>query len=108
MGSGEPAVIDLAVRYLYGAPGANLEVSGEYVVAALGRAGIQGLEGWQSACRTRTFETVSGEIEEKSTTDAKGKRPHHGRPSDLGAPQPIEAKIALRVGETGGRTSSAP
>ncbi len=102
--SGEPAVIDLSVRYLYGAPGANLDVSGEYVVQPSESSGIPGLEGWQVGLQDEEFETVYGEIEEKSTTDAKGMATMSVALPDASAPKPIEAKVVLRVGETGGRT----
>jgi hypothetical protein len=43
---GQPAEIEVSARYLYGAPGSNLEVSGEVVVQASERSGIRGLDGF--------------------------------------------------------------
>ncbi len=101
---GEPAQIDLAVRYLYGAPGANLEVSGEYVIQPSAKSGIPGLDGYQVGLQDEDFQNVAGEIEDRGTTDAQGRATMSVDLPDANAPKPVEAKIALRVGEAGGRT----
>ena len=43
---GEPATIDVAARYLYGAPGSGLDVSGTVLVQAAATSGIKGLDGF--------------------------------------------------------------
>src|SRR3712207_7163661 len=43
---GQPVPIDLTARYLYGAPGADLSVTGEIAVTAASGSGIKGLEGY--------------------------------------------------------------
>jgi uncharacterized protein YfaS (alpha-2-macroglobulin family) len=101
--AGEPAVIDLGVRFLYGAPGANLAVTGEYVVQPAEKSGVPGLETYSVGLQDEAFENVSGELEEPGTTDARGKATITAALPELTPPKPVEAKITLRVGEPGGR-----
>ena len=100
---GQRAEIDVAARYLYGAPGANLEVSGEVVVQAADNAGIKGLEGFAIGLDDETVESSTAEIEEKVMTDAQGQATMQVPVQEIAAPRPTEAKIVLRVGEPGGR-----
>ncbi|MET0605367.1 MAG: MG2 domain-containing protein, partial [Beijerinckiaceae bacterium] len=64
----EPAVIDVNARYLYGAPGSNLEVSGDILVRKATKNPIPGLDGFEYGIDDESFENVSKEIEEKPTT----------------------------------------
>jgi uncharacterized protein YfaS (alpha-2-macroglobulin family) len=70
---GQPAAIDVSARYLYGAPGANLEVSGEVVVQAASTSGIKGLEGFSVGLEDESVEATTVEIEDKGRTDAAGR-----------------------------------
>ena len=93
----------LAARYLYGAPGADLDVSGD-TSSSRRRAGIPGLDGYAVGLQDEPFENVAGEIEDRAHDGRAGPCRRDGRrfPTRRRA-QPVEAKITLRVGETGGR-----
>ena len=100
---GEPAVIDVTARYLYGAPGAALPVTGEVLVQKAERSGIKGLDGFVVGLDDEEVEGSTAEIEEPAITDAQGRATVTVPVQALAAPRPTEAKIVLRVGETGGR-----
>ncbi|MCJ2045449.1 alpha-2-macroglobulin family protein [Methylobacterium sp. J-078] len=103
---GAPATIDVAARYLYGAPGAGLEVSGTVLVQQAAGNGIKGLEGFSVGLDDERVEAASTEIEARATTDATGKARLVVPVQALAAPRPVEAKITLQVGEPGGRALS--
>lgn len=100
---GQPAPIDLAARYLYGAPGAGLSVSGEVTVAAASASGIKGLDGYTTGLDDETVEASTAEIEQSATTDAQGRASLQVPVQDVAAPRATEARIVLRVAEDGGR-----
>jgi len=100
---GEPARIDLSARYLYGAPGSGLEVSGEVVVQQAASSGIKGLEGFEVGMSEESVESSTVEMEEKSETGRDGKAVVTVPIQAVEAPRPTEAKITLRVAEPGGR-----
>jgi uncharacterized protein YfaS (alpha-2-macroglobulin family) len=101
--AGDTAEIDAAARYLYGAPGANLEISGEVRIEAVKDKGLPVLDGYQAGLQDEDFEAVSNEIAAKVTTDAKGQAKINVAIPDVTASRPLEAKIILRAGEPGGR-----
>lgn len=101
--SGQPATIDVAARYLYGAPGAGLEVKGEVVVQPAKAGTLPGLEGYAVGLDDEPFENVTAEIEDTAVTDAQGRVVAVAPVPEVSAPRPVEAKVALRVGEPGGR-----
>ncbi len=103
---GAPATIDVAARYLYGAPGAGLEVSGTVLVQQAGGNGIKGLEGFSVGLDDERVEAASTEIDARTTTDAAGKARLVVPVQALAAPRPTEARITLQVGEPGGRALS--
>ncbi|WP_082504397.1 alpha-2-macroglobulin [Methylobacterium sp. Leaf111] len=103
---GAPATIDVAARYLYGAPGAGLEVSGTVLVQQAAGSGIQGLEGFSVGLDDERVEAASAEIDARATTDAAGRARLVVPVQALAAPRPVEAKITLQVGEPGGRALS--
>ena len=103
---GAPATIDVAARYLYGAPGAALEVSGTVLVQQSAGNGIKGLEGFSVGLEDERVEASSTEIEARATTDSAGKARLVVPVQALAAPRPVEAKITLQVGEPGGRALS--
>ena len=103
---GQSARITVASRYLYGAPGAGLEVSGTVLVQAASGSGIKGLEGFSIGLDDESVEATSAEIEARATTDSKGAATLDVPIPVLAAPRPVEAKITLQVGEPGGRALS--
>jgi uncharacterized protein YfaS (alpha-2-macroglobulin family) len=103
LSQGEPAVIGVDARFLYGAPGSGLDVSGEIGVEAVEDAALAGFEGYQTGLGDEEFAATSTPIDAKIQTDAKG---HADVSIDLPeaiASRPLEAKITLRVAEPGGR-----
>ncbi len=100
---GDSAEIDAAARYLYGAPGADLDISGDVRIEATKDHGLQVLEGYEAGLQDEDFEAVSNEIGAKVTTDAKGIAKVLVPIPDIAASRPLEAKIILRAGEPGGR-----
>jgi alpha-2-macroglobulin len=100
---GEESKIATQARYLYGAPGANLEISGEVQVRAAGDTGLPALLGYEAGLQDESFETVTNEIEDKVTTDAKGAAEIAVPIPEVTAARPLVAKIILRAGEPGGR-----
>ncbi|WP_430912895.1 MG2 domain-containing protein [Methylobacterium sp. sgz302541] len=103
---GEPARIDLLARYLYGAPGSGLDVSGSVTVQPAASSGIKGLDGFSIGLDDESVEAVTKEIEEHATTDAKGAALVSVPVDASAAPRAMEAKITLAVGEPGGRALS--
>ncbi|GJD94165.1 alpha-2-macroglobulin family protein [Methylobacterium iners] len=103
---GEPAKVEVAARYLYGAPGAGLDVSGTILVQAASGSGIKGLDGFSIGLDDESVEASSAEIEARATTDAKGNATLVVPVQALPAPRATEAKITLQVGEPGGRALS--
>lgn len=100
---GQPAPIDLSARYLYGAPGSGLAVSGEVTVAAAAGSGIKGLDGYTTGLDDEAVEASTAEIEQSATTDLQGRASLQIPVQDVAAPRPTEARITLRVAEDGGR-----
>jgi uncharacterized protein YfaS (alpha-2-macroglobulin family) len=100
---GEAADIAVEARYLYGAPGSNLDVSGEVSVAASASPTLPRLDGYEVGLSDEEFSAVTTEIEQHGTTDAQGKAAMVVPIEAVSAPRPVEAKVTLRVGEPGGR-----
>ncbi|WP_018262815.1 alpha-2-macroglobulin family protein [Methylobacterium sp. WSM2598] len=99
----QPAVIDVAARFLYGAPGANLQVGGSVAVQAAASSGIRGLDGFAIGLDDESVVPTTAEIDERVTTDAQGRATVRAPVPALSAPRPLEAKVSLQVGEPGGR-----
>mgnify|MGYP001217533670 CR=1 FL=1 len=100
---GQPAEIAVAADYLYGAPGGGLEVSGEVTVRTAEKGTVPGHADYSFGIEDEAFEPVNSEIEDRGTTDARGRVTMSVALPDATAPRALEAKIALRVGEPGGR-----
>ncbi|MGU3538624.1 alpha-2-macroglobulin family protein [Methylobacterium sp. A54F] len=103
---GEPARIGVQARYLYGAPGSGLDVSGSVSVQAAKGSGIAGLDGFSTGLDDESVEATTQEIEEHATTDARGAASLTVPVPRLTVPRPLEARITLQVGEPGGRALS--
>jgi len=101
--AGETVEIAALARYLYGAPGANLEITGTVEVRAAEDQQLPALKGYVAGLQDEAFETISNEIEDAATTNAKGAATVLAPIPDAAASRPLEAKILLRAGEPGGR-----
>jgi alpha-2-macroglobulin len=101
--SGEPAEIDVEARYLYGAPGADLEVGGTVTVRAASEHAIPGLKGYQIGLTDEKVEAVKNDIDDKATTDARGRASLGLTLTEPETTLPLEAEIALTISENGGR-----
>ncbi|HYC24466.1 MAG TPA: alpha-2-macroglobulin, partial [Roseiarcus sp.] len=100
---GEPVEIALDAKFLYGAPAAGLDVSGEITLQAVEGGALAGYPGYAAGLSDDEFTAVTNPIDAKIQTDAKG---HADVAIDLPegvAARPLEAKIVLRVAEPGGR-----
>ncbi len=100
---GEAVEIAAEARYLYGAPGANLEITGEVEIDAAGQSPLPALNGYTAGLQDEHFDKTSTEIEEAAVTDATGTAKILVPIPETSAPRPLQAKIILRAGEPGGR-----
>ena len=101
--TGAPATVDVAARYLFGAPGAGLDISGEVAVQAAATSAVPGLEGYEVGLGDEEVQAATAEIEETAQTDAQGRARVVAQVPEVVASRPLEAKVTLRVGEAGGR-----
>ncbi|MGL4324552.1 MAG: alpha-2-macroglobulin family protein [Beijerinckiaceae bacterium] len=99
----EPAAISVDAQYLYGAPGAGLEVSGEVMVRKATQNPVPGLDGYVYGIDDEDFQNVNQEIEAKAVTDARGKAEFSAELPEFETTRPVEARVIVRVGESGGR-----
>jgi alpha-2-macroglobulin len=103
VGNGGAAEISAEARYLYGAPGAGLEITGEVEVNASSESPLPALKGYVACLQDENFDKTSTEIEEAAVTDESGSAKLRVPIAEISAPRPLAAKIILRVGEPGGR-----
>ncbi|MGI6246773.1 MAG: alpha-2-macroglobulin family protein [Pseudochelatococcus sp.] len=103
LGRGETADIGVDAQYLYGAPAAGLDVSGEVTVQQAARTAVPGLEDFRVGIDDEAFESVTLDIAGGAVTDAQGRASLTVAVPDVAALRPVEARIALRVAEAGGR-----
>ena len=99
--TGEVAEMNVAARYLFGAPGADLAIEGEVSVRA-----ADNLAGWEGYLFGRHDEPFNGAMQslDPARTDAAGLAAVAVVLPDVGdAGRPLEARIALRVAEGSGR-----
>ena len=99
----EPATISVDAQYLYGAPGAGLEVSGEVMVRKATKNPVPGLEGYLYGLDDEEFNNVNQEAEARPITDARGRAEFAANLPEFETTRPVEARVIVRVGETGGR-----
>lgn len=95
--------IETNARFLYGAPGAGLEIQGELIIQATKQLNVPGLEGYVAGLEDQEFETLRKDIDGADNTDATGKAVVEIEIPDVETTRPLEAKIVLRVAEAGGR-----
>ncbi|BBF93594.1 alpha-2-macroglobulin family protein [Blastochloris tepida] len=103
---GEPAEINVAVKYLYGAFATGLPVTGEVVLEAAPRGVLPGFEGYAVGLEDQAFDTVRGDLEIDAVTDARGRASVIAELPETEARRPLQAKITLSVAEPGGRAIS--
>jgi uncharacterized protein YfaS (alpha-2-macroglobulin family) len=98
----EAAVVTLDGHYLYGAPGAGLEVSGEVVVApAAERAGFPR---YRFGLSDEQVEPVRFPLDNLPMTDAAGRAMLTVNLDKVPtATRPLEARVTVRLAERGGR-----
>ena len=101
--SNEPVRIDTEAHYLYGAPGSNLEITGDVTIRAAEEDSLPGLPGYSAGLEDEKFEAVKADLEDAVTTNAQGRATVTVPIPEFTAPRPVEAHIVLRVGEPGGR-----
>ena len=99
---GETTQIGVAVRYLYGAPGADLVVNGDVEIEAASDHGLPALKGYEAGVADEDFSPVKNELDDTPTTDVKGAAVLDVAIPQVKATRPLEAKIAVRAGEEGG------
>lgn len=100
---GQDARIATATRFLYGAPGQGLEVTGETVVEAAQAPAWPALEGYRAGLTDESVETVTTVLPAPVATDRDGNALIAAPVPAVSAPRPLQARISLRVGEPGGR-----
>ncbi len=99
----QPTTVDLGVRYLFGAPGADLSVSGTMTVRPASEPPFPSLKGYAVGLDKEEFTTENSEIDGKTKTDATGKATIEFTVPDTSTPKPAELNLALSVSEDGGR-----
>ena len=97
-----PAKVDVAGRFLYGAPAANLDLEGEVTIAAAKER--TGFAGYHFGFADEEIEAVAQPLEDLPATDAAGKASFTVALDKLpSSTHPLEAQIAVRMAEPGGR-----
>jgi uncharacterized protein YfaS (alpha-2-macroglobulin family) len=101
--AGEPAEVNVAARYLYGAPGSALDVTGSMTLRAASASAIPGFGDYQVGLTDESFDPIQTEFEESATTDAAGKATISNPVQQAETNRPLEVEMTVRVGEPGGR-----
>jgi hypothetical protein len=101
--AGEPAELDVAARFLYGAAGADLELTGEVTLRLAQKPSIPGLEDYQIGLTDEPYEPTKSDIEDPGKTNAQGRAKLMVSVPEAETTRPVEAEIALRAAEPGGR-----
>ncbi len=98
-----PGTINVAGRYLYGPPAANLAAEGEVVVKAGGKE-VAGFPGYRFGLADEKITAVRKALENVPGTDAKGELPLEVLlPPIPRTAQPLTAEVMVRLREPGGR-----
>lgn len=100
--SGQNAEIDVDVRYLYGAPGADLTVSGDIAIRRAKGSAIPGFEGYTVGLTDEAIEPMRTEFE-SDTTNEEGKVTLSIPVKEPETNVPMEAEFQISAAETGGR-----
>ncbi len=103
--NGEPATINVAAKYLYGAAGANLDVAGDFRISAADEIAVPALKGYSVGLTDEDFTPLTGDVN-AATTDTKGNAEVVVALPSSDALRPLKADITVRVSESGGRAIS--
>ena len=97
-----PAEVDVAGRFLYGAPAADLDLEGEVMIAAAKER--PGFAGYQFGLADEELDPVHQSLDDLPATDDQG---NANFTVNLDKPpsstHPLEAQITVRMAEPGGR-----
>ncbi len=104
--AGEPVELNVGARFLYGAPGSDLDLTGEVTLRLAQKSAIPGLEDYQIGLTDEAFEPVKNDIESPGKTNAQGTARVIVEIADADTTRPVEAEIAIRAAEPGGRAIS--
>ena len=100
---GQEAEIGIDARYLFGAPGADLPVEGDYRISAVSE--LPDFPGFRFGQYDVPFSTTYDTLYDTGTTDADGKGTVYVSLPDLGAEakRPLSVRYAIRLTEGSGR-----
>lgn len=103
MALSDEAEIGIAARYLFGAPGADLPIEGDYRISAADT--LEAFPGFRFGKYDEFFSPYFDSIYEAGKTDADGNSTVFVLPPDLGptANRPLTARYAVRLSEGSGR-----
>ncbi len=97
-----PASVEVAGRFLYGAPAAGLDLEGDLTVGLAKER--PGFAGYQFGLADEEIEPVKTTLEDLPATDEAGKAKFTvALDKPPASTHPLEAKIAVRMAESGGR-----
>ena len=103
IGVGEPAMIKVDGRYLYGAPASNLGLEGEVTIEARG-ADVEGFKDYKFGLEDEQFAPQRKPLENLPTTDANGQAQIKAElPALTQTTKPLEADVVVRLREPSGR-----
>jgi hypothetical protein len=101
--AGEPADLNVSAKFLYGAAGADLELTGEVTLRLTAKPSIPGLEEYQIGLTDEPYEPSKSDIEDPGKTNAQGTARVSVSIPEAETTRPVEAEIAIRAAEPGGR-----
>jgi alpha-2-macroglobulin len=97
-----PAALDVAGRFLYGAPAGNLDLDGDVTIAAAKQRA--GFAGYQFGLADDELDPTRQSLDDLPSTDDAGNAKFNVSLDRLpSSTHPLEAKIAIRMSEPGGR-----
>ena len=97
-----PATLNVAGRFLYGAPASNLDLEGDMSIAVAD--GRSGFSGYQFGVADEDVAALQQPLDDLPTTDDSGKASLKVAIDKLpSSTHPLQAKIAVRMAEPGGR-----
>ncbi len=99
---GKPAELDVAGRFLYGAPASGLDLEGDLTISAANERA--GFAGYQFGPADQEVEAVKEPLNDLPATDDAGKAHFSVNLDKLpSTTHPLQAEIAVRMAEPGGR-----
>ena len=101
--SGRNAEIEANIRYLYGAPGADLAITGETVVRVAKESAVPGLAGYRVGIQSEPVEPTRTPIEDAGRSDARGVAKLAIPIAEPETNLPLEAEFSITANENGGR-----